>query len=339
MPLYGGKSVIEVLAIALGDGPTEGYKIVRQTFEEPKSGTDEFIAFESKFREALEAGFFKRPPGVVVDASFKFAQFTVPDAPPAAPPTTFTLRFEADSHTYDGRFANNGWLQETPDPLTKLMWENALLMSVKDARSSSLNLEQGDIVELTLADGSKLKAPVCLQPGQPSGIVSLSLGYGRTAAGHIGDNLGVNAYSIRTAVNPWIRAGRPNQVDRRTLPASPAHRRAPSAQFNGDRQAEEYRIGKKNEKRKDHPRNVTLAEYRQGSGRSWRQASQGWPSAFRPTHEATISATCMHGACQSTWHCVHRLQRLRGCLPGREQHSDRRQGTMPASSRDELDSH
>ena len=126
---------------------------------------------------------------------------------PAAPPATvhgLDLVFRPDPAVWDGRFANNGWLQELPKPLTKLTWDNAALIS--PAAAERLGVQSGDVVELTFA-GRRLNAPVWILPGQADGTVTLHLGYGRTQAGRVGTGIGVNAYLLRTAAAPWCGSG------------------------------------------------------------------------------------------------------------------------------------
>ena len=94
--------------------------------------------------------------------------------------------------THDGRYANNGWLQETPDPVTKMTWDNPLLLSVADAQRLKLN--DGDLVNLDIS-GTSLRLPVVLQPGQAKGVVALALGYGRTT-GEMATGKGVNAFPL-----------------------------------------------------------------------------------------------------------------------------------------------
>ena len=91
----------------------------------------------------------------------------------------------------DGRLANVSWLQEFPDPITKICWDNYLCMSPVDARK--LSLKEGQVVELT-AQGIKQKVPVHIQPGQSSHTLGLAVGYGRIGAGEVADQVGVNAY-------------------------------------------------------------------------------------------------------------------------------------------------
>src|SRR5262249_20691087 len=111
--------------------------------------------------------------------------------------------FRADETVWDGRFANNGWLQELPKSLTKIVWENAALIS--PATAEALSLANGDVVELTAA-GRTVTAPVFLLPGHAAGVITLSPGYGRTRAGKVGSGLGYSAYEVRTSDRLWQRS-------------------------------------------------------------------------------------------------------------------------------------
>ena len=93
-------------------------------------------------------------------------------------------------------FANNGWLQELPKPITKLTWDNAALVSPRLAER--LHVSNEDVIELAFK-GRTVHAPVWIVPGQAENSVTLTLGYGRTAAGNVGTGQGVNAYLLRTS--------------------------------------------------------------------------------------------------------------------------------------------
>jgi molybdopterin-containing oxidoreductase family iron-sulfur binding subunit len=110
------------------------------------------------------------------------------------------LVFCPDPTVWDGRFANNAWLQELPKPLTKLTWDNAALVS--PALAQQLGLANEDQVELRYR-GAVVLAPVWIVPGQPDATVSIALGYGRRRAGHIGNGAGFNAYLLRRSDEPW----------------------------------------------------------------------------------------------------------------------------------------
>src|SRR5437879_192716 len=142
--------------------------------------------------------------------------------------TELVMRF--DPSIYDGRFANNGWLQELPKPLTKLTWDNVALVSANTAKKmgvSPQNYERSkkgreafvDTIKLTHRDQTISKnVPVWIMPGQPDDVITIHLGYGRTRAGRVGSDTvvdpdsklpqgGFNAYEIRYADEPWTAVG------------------------------------------------------------------------------------------------------------------------------------
>jgi len=116
--------------------------------------------------------------------------------------------FLGDYKVHDGSFANNGWLQELPEPLTKLAWDNAALISLGDA--DRLGVKHGDMLSVS-CNGRSLTLPAYVMPGQADGSLTLRLGYGRTMAGRVGDKVGFDAYSLRTTDNLWFTAA---QVDK-----------------------------------------------------------------------------------------------------------------------------
>lgn len=123
----------------------------------------------------------------------------------------FELAFFEDGKVHDGRYANNGWLQETPDTLSKLTWDNAALISPKTAKK--LGLVEEDVISIKVGSET-IEAPVSVLPGQPTGTVAIALGYGRSEAGVVGgsvsqgiDSPGVSAYGLRTSENQWHRTG------------------------------------------------------------------------------------------------------------------------------------
>lgn len=97
-----------------------------------------------------------------------------------------------------GKHANNPWLQELPDPVSKISWDNFLSVSVADAESNML--ATGDIVKI---NGS-INIPVLVQPGQAVGTVSVFIGYGRKVAGKVGEGAGVNILPLTGMVNGCV---------------------------------------------------------------------------------------------------------------------------------------
>jgi molybdopterin-containing oxidoreductase family iron-sulfur binding subunit len=128
------------------------------------------------------------------------------------------VNFRLDPTLYDGRFANLGWLQELPKPITKLTWDNAAIMSPKTAANLGLTVtprwtagERGrmevDMVKLIVM-GKEVTAGVWIQPGHVDDSVTVYLGYGRENAGRVGNNTGFNAYKIRFSDSLWMAAAK-----------------------------------------------------------------------------------------------------------------------------------
>jgi molybdopterin-containing oxidoreductase family iron-sulfur binding subunit len=199
-PLFGGKSNLELLAVLTGDDLTAGEEIVHRTWEGLLGSVD----FDKRYRKVLEAGVHTdgAEPSAGNPPARSLSSTGLSGAAPAFPKSAGPwLRIEPDTRVHDGRFANNAWLQETPDPLTKLVWENALIMSHQDAAAAGL--ATGDWAVLKSGDRI-VSVPVFILPGHPVGVMSLSLGYGRTAAGPVGDGLGASAYALREAAHPYF---------------------------------------------------------------------------------------------------------------------------------------
>ncbi|MEO8434205.1 MAG: 4Fe-4S dicluster domain-containing protein, partial [Pyrinomonadaceae bacterium] len=132
----------------------------------------------------------------------------------SAPASQYELVFRTDPTIYDGRFANNGWLQELPKPLTKITWDNAALISPNTAQQlgigSTLGRKGGDIyVDQLKLDysGRSMTVPTWIMPGQPDGVITIHLGYGRKRAGRVGTKQGFDAYYLRTSNAPWSGTG------------------------------------------------------------------------------------------------------------------------------------
>jgi molybdopterin-containing oxidoreductase family iron-sulfur binding subunit len=129
-------------------------------------------------------------------------------------PGTYEIVFRTDPSIFDGRFANNGWLQELPKPLTKLTWDNAALVSPNTASRlglvNTIGWKGGEILvdNITIQrQGQSITCPTWIMPGQPDDVITLHLGYGRQRAGRVGSKRGFNAYTIRTSDTPWTAAG------------------------------------------------------------------------------------------------------------------------------------
>lgn len=200
-PLFGAHSAVELLAILTTGEKTSGYDLVRATWKNILSGD-----FESEWRKVLHDGLYTgKKPNPVAQQKLQLnllSKYKVADSVLSV--SNLELVLLADASTFDGRYANNGWLQEMPDPITKLTWDNAAVMNRKTAEE--LGLKNYDIIELTHA-GRTVSAPVWIVPGRADYSIGLSLGYGRSAAGRIGNNVGTNAYRLRTSENKYFLTG------------------------------------------------------------------------------------------------------------------------------------
>jgi len=191
LPLYDGLSAIEALALVLGLEPN-GYEQVRATFAAASAGLVVGTpGFEKAWRRFIHDGYVKGAQLQAVKASVKTVDVAAPEKA-----SGIEVTFIADRTTYDGRFANNAWLQELPDPLTKIVWDNAALINKKDADERGVTT--GDLVRVNVA-GKELEIAAYVLMGQPKGVVTLPVGYGRTVAGSIGAGVGFNTYALRSS--------------------------------------------------------------------------------------------------------------------------------------------
>jgi MoCo/4Fe-4S cofactor protein with predicted Tat translocation signal len=196
-PLYNGKSAIEFVALISGRADATGYDLTRAYWQKQHSGGD----FEQFWRKSLHDGWIEGTTFTPKPVTAKSAP-TPPDT--KLDPNAIELNIRRDPTIYDGQFSNNGWLQELPKPMTKLTWDNAVLIGPKMAER--LNIATEDVVELEL-NGKKVSGPVWIQAGHPDNSVTVFLGYGRKRAGRVGTAQGFDAYALRTSAAPWIATG------------------------------------------------------------------------------------------------------------------------------------
>ena len=187
-PLYDGKSPHEFVSLFTENPQQSGYDTVRAYWQTKNKVAD----FDNWWRKSIHDGIVANTalPEKTVSAS------SLPPASSAAASSGLEVSFHADPYIYDGRFANNGWLQELPRPITRLTWDNAVLVS--PATAKRLKLENEDYVELAL-NGRTVWGGVWVQPGQPDDSISISLGFGRTRSGRAGNGAGFDAYQLRTS--------------------------------------------------------------------------------------------------------------------------------------------
>jgi molybdopterin-containing oxidoreductase family iron-sulfur binding subunit len=199
LPLYGGKSAHEFLA-AFSDQPEKsGYEIVKEFWRPRLPAGDP----EAAWRKAVHDGVVE---GTAFPARTAALRNLTPDVQRPTPSASgeLTVLFSPDPTVWDGSYANNGWLQELPKPLTKLTWDNAALLS--PATAEKLGVSNDDLVDLLLS-GRRVAAPVWVLPGQADGCVTLHFGYGRSRAGRLADGRGFDAYALRAGDGLWSREG------------------------------------------------------------------------------------------------------------------------------------
>ena len=217
-PLFGGMTEIEVLARIGGMDRNSAYDVVRDTFREEvrkaPSGGDLDNAWKKFLHDGFLAGSAARHiPAVLLPNQISLAvnQAVAALNSPAPSKESLEVIFRRDLKVDDGRWANNGWLQELPDPITKITWDNVITVSRLTAEE--LGLQSKDVVEIELS-GQKIRGPVWVQPGQSDYTVGLALGYGRRfnkkdgGVGRVANNVGLyNAYAIRTSNGEYIASG------------------------------------------------------------------------------------------------------------------------------------
>ncbi|RMD78676.1 MAG: 4Fe-4S dicluster domain-containing protein, partial [Chloroflexi bacterium] len=221
-PLYSSRTAHELLAVLNGAIGTTDYDSVR-TYWQQQTGLDN-AAFDDFFKRALSTGVIEgtrlEPVNVSLVAGLQL------QAPP--PTTGLELLFRPDPAIWDGRFANNGWLQELPRPMTKLTWDNAALVSprtairllnlpfdpaslaapgrARDQALERLTGENGRMIDITTPVGT-LRMPIWIVPGHADDTITVTLGYGRTHGGRVAEGAGFNVYRLRQSANPWLVAG------------------------------------------------------------------------------------------------------------------------------------
>jgi MoCo/4Fe-4S cofactor protein with predicted Tat translocation signal len=202
-PLYGGLSTIELLSLLLGE-EKGGQELVQAVHKE--------LGIEAGWKQSVHDGFVPDTRLAVVQQNTATFQ-----APPLSPGQQAGLLrtngelevvFHPSSFTYDGRFANNAWLWETPDFMTKVTWDNYALVGASTA--SGLGLENDTMIKVKIGD-REVELPCYTIPGQAKGSIGLVLGGGRTAAGRVGGSgkrsVGWNTHKVRTTQG-WDYAGK-----------------------------------------------------------------------------------------------------------------------------------
>jgi molybdopterin-containing oxidoreductase family iron-sulfur binding subunit len=195
-PLYDGHTANEIVEVFAGDAGKSGHDIVRDYWKSVRPEKDK--AFDAYWERSLHDGVMA---GTALPVISVAPRGDTGQQIQNTPGDQLQIAFRPDPTIFDGRFANNGWLQELPKPNTKLTWDNAAMLNPSTAQH--LALADGDYVKLQLA-GHETKAGVVIVPGHADNCVTLHLGYGRRRAGSVGTGPGFNANFIRTSSAPSI---------------------------------------------------------------------------------------------------------------------------------------
>ena len=212
-PLWAGESQLEFLCRLAGKAKPIGPALIKETFaaRTNQSGLNLDSAWANWVREGFLPGPGTSGQKAVNAGSLATLAAKITEAPEASA-TALEAVFIPSPAVDDGRYLNNGWLQEWPDPMTKLTWENAILVSKKTAEAIGLRNEivkgilVADVVRATLA-GQTVEAPVMIAPGHVDFAVSLPLGYGQEELGPVAKGSGFNAYRLRRSDADYLAPG------------------------------------------------------------------------------------------------------------------------------------
>lgn len=270
-PLYDSHSSLEVMSLLVTGRDRRGYDIVRYYWQDILKGME----YEKEWRKILHDGLKEGSAFPVVIPRIDFAavaeslkKFLPLGSSVAA--DNLEIVFTVSPSLFDGRFANNGWLQELPDSMTKLCWDNAALLSPKTA--DALGVTSGDMAQIDYR-GRQIEMPVWTMPGQADNTVNLSLGYGREKAGQVGNGVGFNSYRIRPWSSPDFGSGAAIQkTGRRYLLATTQdHQSMEGRPIVREATLEEYRREPDfAEKMVEHPPLVSIyTEHKYDEGYQW----------------------------------------------------------------------
>ena len=198
-PLVEGKTVGQVLAGFDGATAVASRELVEGHWRPLAKG-----GAAAPWEPSLSRGIVERTAATATGATLDWAAIARELATPAPPRAPLEVVFFGDAKVHDGRFAESAWLQELGDPVTKLAWDNAALVSPSTAQRSGIASE--DVVELEVR-GRTVRAPVLVLPGMADDVVAVALGYGQTSrdgASSVSSGVGANAYAVRDSRAPWF---------------------------------------------------------------------------------------------------------------------------------------
>ncbi len=202
-PLYEGKTASELFTALQGHADKSSYDLVREYWK--SQWNDSFFdeLWATSLHDGVIAGSALPPIPLKLESELTREHFldVFPGFPRTPSAQNLEVVFRPDPTIYDGRYANNAWLQEAPKPITKLTWDNTAQMS--PATAAKRGLSNGDVVQIVIRERS-VDAPVWIVPGHADNSITLHLGYGRRRAGRVGTGIGFNVSTLQFAPWPWL---------------------------------------------------------------------------------------------------------------------------------------
>ena len=198
-PLFETRAAQESLQRWAGNPEPNYYSYLREFWRQNMFPRQKTVQnFDGFWDKSVQDGIAVLPsgatgPALTFHGDWKAAAQAIPQAQPAGGDDRFELHFYESVAMRDGRHANNPWLQELPDPISKITWGN--YAAIAPGLAQKLGLAESDVVRLKTARG-QVELPVFLQPGQHSHTISVALGHGRTLVGKAGQNVGVNVFPL-----------------------------------------------------------------------------------------------------------------------------------------------
>ncbi len=290
-PLFQTRAFQESLLRWGGDGRTF-YDVLRQSWREklfPRQ--KQYTNFDEFWDQALQKGVFAPESARIDTPAFKSdglkeAIARLISVSDKAPDGIGLVLYQKVS-IRDGQYANNPWLQELPDPITKITWDN--YASVSPRYAATTGLEEGRVVRLSKGPAS-IELPVHIQPGQDDDVVAIALGYGRTKAGKAGDNVGANAYPFVAFTEKTFRY----------------HTAGIKVEKTASRI--EFAQSQTKDSMEDRPlvRELALAEYAKGKGETEEEYGSLWSPHDYPEHKWGLAVDL--SACIGCSACVMSCQ-------------------------------
>lgn len=207
LPLFDGLSEVEFLSIILNGELTSGYELVQDTWKNLFTSD-----FNKQWETVLHDGVHQESEfaqaNVSIAANFSSTMSSVINAESVS---GIEIAIKPDARIYDGRYANNGWLMELPEPMTKITWDNVALMSAATAEKIGIDPERSfknndvPLVRIT-AQGETIEIAAWVEPGHADDSITLTVGYGRNNLGRVADGVGVNTYPLRTSQTMFFQA-------------------------------------------------------------------------------------------------------------------------------------